>query len=189
MKNYLQLKELMLSTVVTFVMGLLILLTKLNFAYNIIVFVGVECIICYVYRNHILMKKVYLQNQCSIIQSNIGTTSETETGDSILKFNPAYYDLYNNFSFNRTMIVFKAMFLGLSFSAVVFAEQQDIILYVLCGMGVMLTCMLLVCLILFQFKNEKTLMRLLNLRKTNWYGDYTKEELEIIDELMDNKLH
>ena len=85
--------------------------------------------------------------------------------------------------------MFKAMFLGLSFSAVVFAEQQDIILYVLCGMGVMLTCMLLVCLILFQFKNEKTLMRLLNLRKTNWYGDYTKEELEIIDELMDNKLH
>lgn len=182
MKSSIQIKEFILSTIITFVMGLLILLTKLSFAYNFIVFIGIECIIGYIYRNHILVKKTYLQNQAAILQLRNASTSETD--DSRQKFNAAYYDLYNSFSFNRTMIMFKAMFLGLSFTSVVFAGLQDLLLYVLLGMGVMLACMLAVCFTLFQFRKERIIMSLINMRKDDWYSDYTEEELELVSKLV-----
>ncbi len=181
MKNTIKIKELILSTIITFVMGLLILLTKLSFAYNFIVFIGVECIIGYIYRNRILVKKTFLQNQVAILQLRNKSTDETDSSSK--KFNAAYYDLYNSFSFNRTMIMCKAMFLGLSFTSVFFSGLQDLLLYVLFGMGVMLACMLVVCLTLFRFRKERIIMRLINMRKDDWYSDYTDEELTIIDQL------
>ncbi len=111
MKNTIKIKELILSTIITFVMGLLILLTKLSFAYNFIVFIGVECIIGYIYRNRILVKKTFLQNQVAILQLRNKSTDETDSSSK--KFNAAYYDLYNSFSFNRTMIMCKAFITGI----------------------------------------------------------------------------
>ena len=174
MKNFFNIKDMCISTLITLILAAIVIIARFNYINTILAFIACECLVGYIYRNSILKKKLYLQNKSHF----------TEQSDEPQKpFNAAYYDLYNNFNFNRVMLLIKAMLVGLSVSSVLLADESDIIKYITGGIVAVASSVIVVCIVIFTAKKENTIMKLLSVRKDTWYGDYTKQELEIIKEL------
>lgn len=150
---------------------LLTLLFRLPIFVSIIPFVIIDCIIGYIYKNRILANKAYLK-----IQSQIESRY----------FNSEYYDLYYEFNFSRILVIAKSLVLTLVVNSILGQSIEDYINYITIGIILMFVVMVVVSFVLFSRKKEHIIMRLINLRKENWFGEYTQEETEILMKLGKN---
>lgn len=150
---------------------LLTLLIKMPIFASIIPFVFIDCIIGYIYKNRILTTKAYLKVQANMEERY---------------FNSEYYDLYYEFNYSRILVISKSLVLTLVVNSILGQSIEDYMNYITIGIILMFIVMVGVSLVLFSRKKEQIIMQLINLRKEDWFGEYTQKETEILMKLGKN---
>lgn len=139
---------------------------------GIVSFIVVDCVVGYLYRNHIISKKALLQ----IVQN--------ESNGNVVPFNSEYYDLYQEVCYNRLMVMLKSICLGLSVCPLIYKFfNNDLFSYIGISLGVIVISLFIACLFLSIGKKNEVLMTLISKRKENWFGEFTPEELNILGKL------
>lgn len=166
------LKEVPIRVLLVFLIGGIVLLTKNNTGIEVIIpFIVIDCCVGYIYRNRIVSEK----NMClakSLISKDDG-----------MVFNSEYYDLYHEFNYNRVVLIFRSLTLALALIPVLFGWIDDLEAYITVGIVVMAASLLVISLVLFSKKRDAIIMGLINKRGKRWFGKYSEEELELLNQL------
>lgn len=165
------LKEVLLKSLLVFGIGCLVLFTKVKGFEIIIPFVIIDCGVGYIYRNKIISMK----NTC-LIKSLMNKEQAVE-------FNSDYYDLYQEFNYNRMITIFRSLTLALMLTPTLLGWVEDLGTYVTFGMLLMVLSLLIISIVLFSRKRDSIIMSLIAIRKEKWFGKYTEKELEILSQL------
>lgn len=160
------------SIIITAVLVAMVLAAIFAQTAGIVSFIVVDCVVGYLYRNHIISKKALLQ-----IEQN-------ESTENVAPFNSEYYDLYQEVNYNRLMVMLKSICLGLSICPLIFKYfNDDIFSYIGISLGAIVISLFVACLFLSIGKRNEILMTLISKRKGNWFGGFTLEELDILGKL------
>lgn len=167
-------KKLLWQTIITLAVGAVVLLTRIPSFIIIITFVVVDCILGYLYRTKIN----YLKSECfakSLLDK-----------ENYSYFNAEYFDLYHEFNYNRIVIVFRCLLAALTLTPLIFSKI-NVMVYITFGIGLMVLSLLILALPLVLRKKDNVIIKLLDKRGENWFGEYTDEELEILRQLYEVK--
>lgn len=161
-------KEVLIKSLVVFAVGCIVLSTKVTGFEIIIPFAVIDCCAGYVYRNRIISKK---------------STCLIESLFNNKEFNSEYFDLYQEFNYNRLIMIFRSLTLALMLTPILFGWIDDLGTYITAGMLLMTLSLIIISLVLFAGKRDTIIMSLISIRKTEWFGKYTEKELEILKQL------
>lgn len=164
-------RELLFGSLFAIAWGIVVLLCRRSFFISVISFLALDCIVGYVYKNKIITDKQY----CLAL-------SRSEN-DNKKKFNPEYYDLYHEFNYNRIIVILRSIAVALTLAPVIFAGITDPLKYITYEFFLILAVFLLVSILLFSRRRDVLIMELINKRKTDWFNDYTAEDIEILNKL------
>lgn len=164
-------KEVLIYLPIVLFIGGVVLLTKVRGFEIVVPFIVVDCCVGYIYRNKIISMK----NTCLI--KSLMNKEET------LDFNSDYYDLYQEFNYNRMITIFRSLTLALILTPTLFGWVEDWDTYVAFGMLLMVLSLFIISIVLFSGKRDNIIMSLISIRKEEWFGKYTEKELEILSQL------
>ena len=105
---------------------------------------------------------------------------------SLPDFNEEYYDLYWENNMSRINAFFNFFVFGLAICAFVndfikLSFEQYVAVY-----SIIILVSIIICALLISFsKQENMLLELFSIRKQNWSGDYTEEEMNILKQIAD----
>lgn len=163
------LKEYGPSILVTAAIAALVYLSQFPYLAGIISFVAVDGVVGYWYKNKIIGNRTKLKLQSS--------STSTET------FNLEYYDLYYEFSYNQWTVILKAACLAFSLCPIIHDFIGEEISYIPIGMGLAGISVSIAAIASSSGKRSKVFVKLLSKRRDNWFGEFTPEELSILNEL------
>lgn len=164
-------KEVLIYLPIVLVIGGVVLLTKVRGFEIVVPFIVIDCGVGYIYRNKIISMK----NTCLI--KSLMNKEET------LEFNSDYYDLYQEFNYNRMITILRSLTVALILTPILFGWIKDLGTYVTVGMILMVLSLLIISIVLFSGKRDNIIMSLISIRKEEWFGKYTEKELEILSQL------
>lgn len=157
------------------VIGGIVLSTKSNTGIETIIpFIVIDCCVGYIYRNKIISEKnMYLAK--SLVNKNDDAA-----------FNTQYYDLYQEFNYNRVLVIFRSLTLALALTPIVFGWIDNLETYIIAGMLLMTLSLLIISFVLFAGKRDTIIMSLISKRGKEWFGKFSEEELELLRQLSEN---
>lgn len=164
-------KEVLIYLPIVLFIGGVVLLTKVRGFEIVVPFIVIDCCVGYIYRNRIISTK----NTCLI--------KTLLNNDNNKVFNSDYYDLYQEFNYNRLIMILRSLTLALMLTPILFGWIEDWITYVTVGMILMVLSLIIISIVLFSGKRDSIIMSLISMRKKEWFGKYTEQELEILSKL------
>ncbi len=166
------LKEVLIKALLVFAIGCIVLSTKSETGIEVIIpFIVIDCCVGYIYRNKIISEK----NMCL-------AKSLVNKGDDTV-FNSEYYDLYQEFNYNRLVVIFRSLTLALALTPIVFGWIDDLGTYITAGMLLMTLSLLIISFVLFAGKRDTIIMSLISKRGKRWFDKYSEEELKLLSQL------